>query len=304
MRFWQILLVWIALTVTEKSFSKASSIKEKSLIPKELIYLPGHYQLEHVTSPRPHTYVSVSDIPSTWEYTNHSLTKSLNQHLPQWCGSCWAHGALSSLADRINLDRVAKRKKNSGTKQQMDDDINLSIQFVLNCGGKVAGSCQGGSHSGVYQFIHEYGSIPFDTCQPYIACTTDSQIGICPHVDTTCTPQNICRTCSVTLRPNPHDPFRSVCREIDQYPNATIAEYGTIRLHEDNQGNIATTVHQIKAEIFKRGPVAAAVNGRALHNYRGGIFSDAEVSKETTHVVSIIGWGQEAGIPYWTIRNR
>lgn len=44
------------------------------------------------------------------------------------CGSCWAHGSVSSLADRIKIARGA-----------VGDDINLSIQFVLNCGTETAG---------------------------------------------------------------------------------------------------------------------------------------------------------------------
>lgn len=111
---------------------------------------------ESYHSPLPHTYLSDDDIPDefTWQNVNGKcyLTHSLNQHIPQYCGSCWAHAALSSLADRIKIARDAQ-----------GDDINLSIQYVLNCGADVAGSCHGGSHTGAYQFIKDKGSIPYDT---------------------------------------------------------------------------------------------------------------------------------------------
>ena len=178
-------------------------------------------------------------------------------------------------------------------------DINLSVQFVLNCGGEVAGSCHGGSASGAYQFIHEYGFVPFDTCQPYLACSAESEWGFCKHLDTTCTPSNICKTCTMKLTPSIH-PFGEVCSEIDQFPNATIAEYGVIRIDDPVQATKA-----IQAEIFARGPVAAAVNGQALHNYTGGIFDDTTASRSTTHIVSIVGWdrNKEDGSMYWICRN-
>ena len=124
-------------------------------------------------------------------------------------------------------------------------DINLSIQFILNCGAHVAGSCHGGSHSGAYNFIKETGYVPFDTCMPYIACSPEAWEGFCDQVDTTCSGINTCRTC---------DTFAGMggsCVEISSFPNATIAEYGSYGIFERDK------VHKIKAEVFARGPVAA-----------------------------------------------
>jgi cathepsin X len=106
------------------------------------------------------------------------------QHVPQYCGSCWAHGALSSLGDRIKVAR-----------NMTGDEINLSIQYILNCATETAGSCHGGSHTGVYEFITRTGFVPYDTCQPYIACSSESTEGFCPHVNTECSAINTCKTC-------------------------------------------------------------------------------------------------------------
>jgi cathepsin X len=273
--------------------SVTSSVESPDAVRNELVYLPGHTVESNFYSPLPHEYIAPEDLPEKFHWGNVNgvsyLTHSLNQHIPQYCGSCWAHGALSSLADRIKIARLGQ-----------GDDINLSIQYILNCGAGVAGSCDGGSHTGVYEFIQQSGYVPFDTCQPYLACSSNSTLGFCPFVDTTCTPFNICRTCSIKIVPSLH-PISNVCNEIDVFPNATVAEFGVIVQSDDS-------VHQIKAELFARGPVAAAINGKPLHTYLGGIYDDETQSTETTHIVSIVGWGTTTKDgadpqPYWIVRN-
>lgn len=126
----------------------------------EFKLLEGHKIRNSYHSALPYTYIDPSDLPDNFNWgdvNGHSyLTHSLNQHIPQcksiqyfiimpnvepfvsswthWClyslidcGSCWAHGALSSLSDRIKITNSSK------------DEINLSIQNVLNCGTHIAG---------------------------------------------------------------------------------------------------------------------------------------------------------------------
>jgi cathepsin X len=183
------------------------------------------------------------------------LTHSLNQHIPQYCGSCWAHGALSALADRIKITNSSR------------DEINLSIQYLLNCATHMAGSCHGGSHTGVYEFIQKQGYVPYDTCLPYIACSHESSDGFCSHVDTTCTAANTCKTCDTFAG------MGGACTEIDYFPNATLAEYGTYSVMTSPLG----AAHKIQAEIYARGPVAAGVNAEPLVEYKGGIVRDTSI---------------------------
>lgn len=250
----------------------------------EFVMLEGHKNHESNHSPLPIKYVDTNELPDNFTWGDQNgvsyLTRSLNQHIPQYCGSCWAHGALSALADRIKIARKAQ-----------GEDVNLSVQYILNCGTRVAGSCHGGSASGVYDFIkHHSGYVPYETCMPYTACSHESKEGFCAHVDTTCNAKNTCRTCS-SFEAN-----GGFCSEINDFPKATIQEYGTYRFNHK----------AVMAEVFKRGPVAAGINADPIVNYQGGIVKDHRLShKMVNHIVSIVGWGteKETGTKYWIVRN-
>lgn len=78
------------------------------------------------------------------------------------CGSCWAHGSISALQDRVNVARVLQ----ADAADLRKPPITLSIQAMINCGKDVAGSCtEGGSALGAYQWISEWADglgIPYE----------------------------------------------------------------------------------------------------------------------------------------------
>lgn len=228
----------------------------------------------------PHETMDDSELPEAFTWCNKDgvnfCTKSLNQHLPQYCGSCWAHGSVSALGDRIKIARGAK-----------GIDINLSVQHILNCAN--VGSCHGGSVSGPYSWLHEASKsgagISYDTSQPYLACSSESSEGFCSHVDTTCSAMNVARTCST---------FSSMggkCSAIDSYPNATISEFGSI-----------SGASAMQKEIYARGPIACGIDASPILKYTSGIATDA--GEGVDHVISVVGWGtDEKEGKYWIVRN-
>mmetsp|Transcript_5793 Transcript_5793/g.8700 ORF Transcript_5793/g.8700 Transcript_5793/m.8700 type:complete len:871 (-) Transcript_5793:1295-3907(-) len=228
-----------------------------------------------------------------------SSSSSLSSSLHSYSLSSFSNGSGDN--DNENRNNNNDDKDNAGYSFP---DIHLSIQFILNCGGEVAGSCKGGSSTGAFQFIKDIGYIPFETCQPYMACSSDSDEDLCNYVDTTCNPMNICKTCTRDISTG-----LGSCHEISQFPNAKIDEYGVYKLKEAN--SIEEQVFLIKSEIAVRGPVAAAIAGHHLKNYTGGIIYDDESLRDlkTTHEVSIVGWdvgtddASGVEVEYWIIRN-
>jgi len=204
-------------------------------------------------------------------------TMSRNQHIPQYCGSCWAHGSISALGDRIKIAR-----KGQGV------DINLAVQHLLNCGG--VGSCYGGTVDGPYQWLHDISKktgtgISYETAQPYLACSSDSKEGFCAHVDTKCAAANVARTCGS------FDKEGGACGGLSSFPNATISEYGSI-----------SGADAMMKEIFNRGPISCGIDANPLLNYESGIIT--EKGESVDHVISVVGWGNDAkeGM-YWIVRN-
>jgi len=228
----------------------------------KIFHRPGQ-KLRDVRTPRPQDYIDPATLPTSWDWRNMNgqnlVTRDLNQHIPQYCGSCWAHGSMSSVADRIKILRKGAWP-----------DYGLAIQFILNCGTSVAGSCDGGSAEGAFQFAQS--GIPIDTCLQYEAD------------DIACSAINTCRNC---VGP----PGSGTCFAVTNFTSFYVDEYADI------QG-----VPNIMAEIYARGPVAAGIDATVLETYTGGIITATQPAN-IDHIVEIVGWGTEGGIDFWIVRN-
>mmetsp|Transcript_17363 Transcript_17363/g.21298 ORF Transcript_17363/g.21298 Transcript_17363/m.21298 type:complete len:291 (-) Transcript_17363:69-941(-) len=215
----------------------------------------------------------------TWGDVNGTnfLTQSLNQHIPQYCGSCWAHGSVSALADRIKIARKG-----------MGVDINPSVQHILNCEG--GGSCHGGTVSGPYQWLYRLSKkgsgLSYASSNPYMACSKEMTTGICPAGNWTCDAIGIAKTCSTFPSSG------GTCSAIDPYPMVQISDYGSI-----------SGADAMQKEIYERGPITCGIDAEPILNYTTGIVDERGTLVD--HVVSVVGWGKDAdsGSNYWIVRN-
>ena len=152
-------------------------------------------------------------------------------------------------------------------------EINIAPQVFVSCHDGSHG-CHGGDKLGAYKWLHE-NYITDETCSIYHARGHDNGYG--------CSPVTYCRDCMG------HKP----CFIPDRYKIYQVEEYGAVKGEKE-----------MMAEIYHNGPIACSIAVTdELHAYRGGIFVDTVGLNKTSHVVSIVGYGEENGVKFWNIRN-
>jgi cathepsin X len=221
----------------------------------------------------PWNHVNAGDLPKEWDWGNvngvNYLSWSKNQHIPVYCGSCWAQGTTSALADRINILR-----KNAYPQ------VALSPQAIINC--KAGGDCNGGDPIGVYKFAYNKG-IPEESCQNYESKNPALEL---------CLPKQQCKTCVPPVPPVGKD-YEYLCTAVTKYRHWKVSSYGFV-----------DGVENMKKAIYANGPLGCGIMATdAFLGYKGGIYSEKHSSIDINHEIAVVGWGVENGVEFWYGRN-
>ncbi|EFN53751.1 hypothetical protein CHLNCDRAFT_136354 [Chlorella variabilis] len=153
----QLLLAAAALALLAAPLPAAASCRKvRKHVPREEMFF------NHQPAPQK----SLEELPKEWSWNKvegrSMLAPSWNQHIPQYCGSCWLHATTSM----IQVRQVAAVDRLKIVKGGIGPDTMLARQVVLNCGAfhGYGEGCNGGDVIDVVRYMKSYG-LPDESCQ-------------------------------------------------------------------------------------------------------------------------------------------
>jgi len=186
------------------------------------------------------------------------------------CGSCWAFGAVEAMTDRncIHLNKP---------------NLYLSSGDMAFCCDDCGDGCNGGYPSAAWQYWVDTGLVE-EGCYPYPFPSCDHHL------------------------PNSPNPCPSGEYPTPDCPNACNSSWNGPGWKQDlHLGASAYSLageNDIKAEIFKNGPVETAFTVyEDFLTYKSGVYKHTSGGELGGHAVKFMGWGVENNVPYWLVAN-
>ena len=194
------------------------------------------------------------------------LTWIKNQHIPTYCGSCWAQSATSVLTDRLNIRNI-----NAGNSFPRHV---LSVQAMINC--RLGGTCLGGA-SGLAWELSKNWKIPTDTCRMYESSN----------------PENFsCEGESRCFNASKDDSW-----EIKDFNGISVQEWiwvrGTDAIKKELLNGPISCSFEVTDKFEKYTPTKDQIN----------VYEEKKNSFALNHAVSVVGWDKDDKGDYWIVRN-
>lgn len=215
------------------------------------------------------------------------LTTTKNQHLPRYCGSCWAQAITSSLSDRINIH----------INKGVGPEVSISPQMLVSCSYNVpkrVRACSGGDTWEGIKWVSENYLYP-ESCFPYAAVN-----GTCPEESMMCYSNKasgeVVKADYSRLKKYSMKDIRNLTVYFDQL-KTELGEEEQMEILKKNELNMM-------AEL-RNGPIICGLSvSSEVHHWRGeGVYTDA-TKVGYNHDISVVGYNDDNGDqPYWIVRN-
>lgn len=194
------------------------------------------------------------------------------------CGGCWAFAAIESLESVVAI--------RTGRLEDLSPAMVIDCApNPLNCGGN--GGCSGSTSEIAFNYLATVGGAISEFNYGYTRLGLGVVNKSTGYIDDV--PFDNGKHCQ--LRTN------TVTSDLAIAPVA-----GHLVIESNNQ---TAVMHA----LMEHGPLAITVDARNWANYTSGIFDCNAPGFETNnfvdlnHGVVLVGWGEEDGTPYWSVRN-
>ena len=190
------------------------------------------------------------------------------------------------MGDRLNM--VIDKAGTKGAPM-----VEVSAQYLLNCVPGQDHCGYPGSAGAAMSYVIEHG-VPDESCAPWQNAWPE---GPRPYGVQTCDALHICAQMMIDPKTGKPAEFKNHTMHLQPVKDPRMYRIESNTVVPPN--NTAAIM-----EALQTGPVPCGIHAQPLANYTKGIVTDPDGGRTSDdHSVAIVGWGDEAGTPYWTIQN-